>query len=58
MIVLKTSEESVIAGAVKIFFSKAFLWSSRSGLWGVVRKRQQESLCYIQLLLPTRTKQI
>ena len=58
MIVLKISEESKIAGVVKIYFSKAFLWSSRPGLWGVVRKRQQESLCYILLLLPTRTKRI
>ena len=57
MIVSKISEKSKIAGVVKIYFSKAFLWSSRSGLWGVVRKRQQESLCSIQLLLPTRTKQ-
>ena len=57
MVVFEISEESKIAGVVKIYFPKAFLWSSRSGLWGVVRKRQQESLCYIQLLLPTRTKQ-
>ena len=58
MVVFEISEESKIAGVVKIYFSKAFLWSSRSGLWGVVRKRQQESLCYKLLLLPTRTKRI
>ena len=57
MIVFEISEESKITGVVKIYFSKAFLWSSRSGLWGV-RKRQQESLCFILLLLPSRTKRI